>query len=231
MFEALPQDWLFYVAGFAGLFALLVHYLYYESFIKENYDKLKWFRRMVLPHISFLLRQIGEQTGNDQFSRLYVETPIRDGEKAITFEVPENTHHEYVVDKVQSVLTDAHYRREVLLASLKQGDNEMEVGNYVLTGPNRWRPENRAMNPLYSVFLMLTSKYQLHVRLIYNTEEDNVYLLAHHEYNPYNPIFAKSHLEGKEFNVNKGVNMFLEQSWEELKDEMPDDVEFYKYYV
>lgn len=228
--ESLPQDPLFYGAALAAVIALTLHYMYYQTFIRENYRHIKWFRRLLLPHVSYMLRRVDEDVKNVDLSRLYVESPLRDSEHIMNFEWPDDKDYEYVLDNVEPVYFEKGLRPEVILASIKGGTEHEEVSNFILTGPGRRRTNKSVARSLYDIFLMLTSKYQLHPRLLLDEDEGVLKVGVHHELNPYNPLYSLRHLEGDEFSPHKGKDMFLEIFWEKFDEEIPEDIEFYRVY-
>lgn len=208
------------IAALASVIAATVYYLF-SGFIKGNYRHIKWFRRIFLPHVTWALKK------TDLDDDVYVESPYRDSEHLLDIVGAVDNHFgpEWLYSLkaiIEPFLKDKGFRPEVLLASLKGRESDLdEVGNFILTAPEkRKKPHHNKMREL---LMLLTSKYQLHVRLL--KDDDKILMLVHHELNPYNPFFAKKHIDGKEFSPEKGREMFKEKFGEEF-DELPIEVKY-----
>jgi hypothetical protein len=208
-------DPLFVVAALASFLGILLYYTY-GGFINENYTRIKWFRRLFLPHITRAIKNIDKQYENVDMSGLYVETNVRDREHVFDLYLDEETTKEQGLNSVGGELISNHFRPEVILASLATNpEGEAEDGNFVLTAPSRNHTDVSVFGRIYDIMVMFISKYQLHVRIYYDEDKHKLEFYAHHEMNPYNPLYAERHFEAKEFNVDKGVEMF-----KEYKDDM-----------
>lgn len=204
-------DPLFVVAAVASLFALSMYYMY-GGFIYENYGKIKWFRRLFLPHVTRIIGLMDERYDQVDLSDLEkVETNIREREHVFDLYLDEAQTKETALKAVGYELISQHFRPEVILSSLgTDPDGDGEDGNFVLTAPSRSHSDVPVLGRIYDILIMFLSKYQLHVRIYYDEDKHRLRFYAHHELNPYNPFFAKDHLEAKEFDVDKGVEMFSE---------------------
>ena len=201
-------DPLFVVAGIAALMGLALYYGY-SGFINKNYTQIKWFRRLFLPHVTRAINQLDEQYDDIDMQGVYVETNVREREHVFDLHLDESDTMTEGVKKVGDELISQHFRPEVILASLgRDPENQGEVGNFVLTAPEKNHTDVPVMGRLYDIFVMFTSKYQLHVRIYYDENKHRLRFYAHHELNPYNPLYAKKHLQAKDFNTQKGVRMF-----------------------
>jgi len=210
MFAELPveqfaQSPFFWVCAVASLFGLTVWYLY-GGFIEENYTKIKWFRRLLLPHLSPVLQNIDDSTEDIDLSRLYVETPIYDEELALEVDVPSEDYDD-VMDSLGDFFLESGFRPEVLLASLGNREGE-EVGNWVLTAPERNHTDMTFVNRFHEILLMATAKRQLHVRIFYEEQEEKLGFYVHWEYNAYSPLYAKRHFNGKDVSISKAKALF-----------------------
>lgn len=204
----LTSDPLLLVAGLASLVGLFVYWSY-DGFIHENYTHIKWFRRLLLPHVTRLLKK-AEKDG-DFFKGIYVETDTLDSEHVFDLYLEESRMKEGALDAVGDTLIENHFRPEVLLASLGSNSSGLEeVGNFVLTAPNKNHPDSTGLGRIYDIVVMFISKYQLHVRIFYDPEKHRLRFYAHYELNPYNPFYAQKHLDAEEFDIDKGVEMFRE---------------------
>lgn len=207
-----------FVAGALASFVGLFIYWSYGGFINENYRRIKWFRRLFLPHITALLHIIDEENEDIDLEGVYVETDVLDKEHAFDLYLREGTHYLGPLKGVTSTLIDNHFRPEVILASLgTNSTGNQEVGNFVLTAPEKAHPDATGLGRLYDIIKMFTSKYQLHVRIFYDEDKHRLRFYAHHELNPYNPLYAKRHLEAEEFDEYKGVRLLRKYSEDMLK--------------
>lgn len=208
----LATEPLFIVAGIAALIGITALYLY-GGFIENNYTKIKWFRRLFLPHLSALLRNVDEQYKEFDISDVHKKIETRSSEKENVFDLyllEEDTPEE-VTKAIGEKLIDNHFRPEVILASLgRDSDGEAEIGNFVLTSPEKNHPDSSGISRLYDIATLFTAKYQLHVRIFYDEDSHKLQFYAHHELNPYNPLYAKKHLNGEGLDSQKGVRMFRE---------------------
>lgn len=196
----------------------LVTYHLYGGFIRENYMQIKWFRRLFLPHVTRLMNKIDEENEDIDLDGVYVESELVDAEHVFDLYLDESDNMQNVRREVGETLIDNHFRPEVLLASLATNpQGEIEVGNFVLTAPQKNHSDVSGYGRLYDIFTMFVSKYQLHVRIFYDRDKHRLRFYAHHELNPYNPIYSKRHLEGEEMNYTKGVSMF-----KKYKDEIAE---------
>jgi hypothetical protein len=219
MLELLPSDPLFYAAAVASFIGIAC-YFYYSTFILQNYSKIKWLRRMLFPHISYFLKKVDKQTPNTNISKLYVETPATHAEKICTIHLAEEEDEDEVVSDIGEVLLKNHFRPEVILASLsKTSDGDYEVGNWVLTAPTKNHSDMWGTKVLHDLFIMLTARRQLHVRIFYDDEEHAIEFYAHEEYNPYNPLFSRKHFYGEGFDVALGQELFKQEVLPELEKE------------
>jgi hypothetical protein len=203
--EIVQNNPLFVASALASLVGISLYYLY-RGFINENYQKIKWFRRLLLPHITIALRHLDEEYEEYDLSKLYVETESNKSEYVFSLK-PYKTEAPQTLGKR---LISNGFRPEVILTSLaKHPEGYPEVGNYVLSGPekNHGSHGHGVWRELFNMFL---SKWQLHVRYYFN-EEDNEYLFyAHKEYNPYNPLYAAKHLRGEKIDVEEGGKLLLQ---------------------
>lgn len=198
-----PQDPLFWACFVASLIGLAAWNLY-GRFIYENYSRIKWFRRLFLPWITPFLENVDEELDEVDLSRLYVETDVSEDEKVLEVDIP-HEDHDIVMESLGEFFMDNYFRPEVLLASLASDDEgKKEEGNWVLTAPSKKHTGMR----LHELAIMLISKWQLHVRIFYNEEDETLSFYAHHEYNPYNPLLAKRHFNGDDVDVGLGKEMF-----------------------
>lgn len=211
VFSAVASDPLMFAAGLASLVGLFMYWSY-GGFINENYQRIKWFRRLFLPHITRLLHKIDEENENIDLDGAYVETQILESEHAFDLYLRESSR-DYLIPLtgVSETLIDNHFRPEVILASLGTSpEGYVEVGNFALTAPEKKKVDMTGIARLNDIITMFVSRYQLHVRIFFDPEKHRLRFYAHHEYNPYNPFHAKDHLEAKKFNPRKGVKMFKE---------------------
>lgn len=203
-FQFLAENPLLWATAFASIFGLVVHYLY-GGFIEKNYRKITWFRRLLLPHFSFILRKTDANFEKVDLSKLYVETSVSEEEKAFSVDASK-----IGIEDIDEVFLNKNFRPEVLLSSLASDpDGRKEVGNWVLTAPNKSRSFFPANSRIYEVFQMLTAKWQLHVRVYYNEKEDKYTFYAHYEYNPYCPLYSKKHFNSKGMDKSLGVQMAI----------------------
>jgi hypothetical protein len=187
----------------------LISYYLYRGFIHENYQRIKWFRRLFLPHITLLLRQVDDQRKDVDLSKLYVETEAQPEEEVFDLRLSEDVTRGDAVNNIGDYLISEKFRPEVILASLaKHPEGYPEVGNFVLTGPQKRHDTLVGYGIFQEIFRMFTSKYQLHVRLYYDQDKHRILFHAHHELNPYNPLYAKKHFNSVQFNIRRGVEMF-----------------------
>lgn len=201
-------DPLFFAAALASLIGISIYWLY-GGFIDQNYNKIKWFRRLLLPHVTRAIRTIDEENKEYDLSCLYVETKALDREHVFDLYIDEDESKEQALSNVGDELISHHFRPEVILASLAENsDGNAEDGNFVLTAPTSNHPNSTGIGRLYDIIVMLTSKYQLHVRIFHDADKHRLRFYAHHELNPYNPFFALDHFEAKEFDTETGVRMF-----------------------
>lgn len=206
--QLLATDPFFVVTAIVSLVGLSLYYLY-GGFIEENHAQIKWFRRLFLPHVTKLLHDIDEQNEDIDLDGLYVETNIHQREHVFDLYLDERVHREGGIEMVSEELIKNHFRPEVILASLGNNpQDKAELGNFVLTAPMNNHPDVPVMGRLYDIFVMLVSKYQLHVRIYYDEDKHRLRFYAHHELNPYNPRYAKKHLQGEEMDIPLGVEMF-----------------------
>lgn len=195
------------IASFIGLFI----YWSYGGFINENYRRIKWFRRLFLPHVTRILKVIDDQNENTDFDGVYVKTDILSQEHAFDLFLEEEKTKDEVIDDVGNELLKHNFRPEVILASL--GTNPAgrnEIGNFVLTAPEKEHFNAIGIGRVYEIIMMFMSKHQLHIRIFYDPEKHRLRFYAHYELNPYNPFVAKRHLQGKSINFRKGVDMARE---------------------
>jgi len=207
--EVLQTDPLFIAASIASLLGLGL-YFGYRGFIHENYQRIKWFRRLFLPHITLLLRKGDKKLDGVDLSRLYVETNARPEEEVFDLRLREEDRMNGVVEAVGSYLIkEENFRPEVILTSnANHSEGYPEVGNFVLTAPEKSHDYFARYGVFREIFRMFTSKYQLHVRLYYDQDKHRILFHAHHELNPYNLIYAKKHFNGVQFNIRRGVELF-----------------------
>ena len=205
-------DVLFIVAAIASVIGIGIYYLY-GGFLTQNYKKIKWFRRLFLPHVSKIIKDYDESNKDVDLSQLSkTETTTLDSEHVFDLHLKEHYTKETANKLIGNELIENHFRPEVILASVgrQETSEELELGNFVLTAPEKNHPDTTGLGRLYDIVLLFTSKYQLHVRYFYDEEKHRIRFYAHHELNPYNPLYAKKHLEAEKFNVEKGVEMFKE---------------------
>ena len=203
-------DVLFIVAAIASIIGIGIYYLY-GGFLTQNYKKIKWFRRLFLPHVSKIIKDYDESNENVDLSQLSkTETTTLDSEHVFDLHLKEDYTKETANKLIGNELIENHFRPEVILASVgrQQTSEELEIGNFVLTAPEKNHPDTIGLGKLYDIVLLFTSKYQLHVRYFYDEEKHRIRFYAHYELNPYNPLYAKKHLKAEKFNVEKGVEMF-----------------------
>ena len=203
-------DVLFIVAAIASIIGIGIYYLY-GGFLTQNYKKIKWFRRLFLPHVSKIIKDYDESNEDVDLSQLSkTETTTLDSEHVFDLHLKEHYTKETANKLIGNELIENHFRPEVILASVgrQETSEELELGNFVLTAPEKNHPDTTALGRLYDIVLLFTSKYQLHVRYFYDEEKHRIRFYAHYELNPYNPLYAKKHLEAEKFNVEKGVEMF-----------------------
>lgn len=205
-------DPLFIVAGIASFIGIGIYYLY-GGFLTENYTQVKWFRRLFLPHVSNLVKAYDERNKNIDLSQLSkTETKTLDSEHVFDLHLKDQYTKETANKLIGDELIKNHFRPELILASVgrQESSEELEFGNFVLTAPEKNHPDTTGLGRLYDIIVLFTSKYQLHVRYFYDEEKHRIRFYAHYELNPYNPLYAKKHLEAEGFDVEKGVNMFRE---------------------
>lgn len=204
-------------AVLASLAATTVYYLY-GGFIQRDYRKITWFRRLLLPHVSTLIKAYDETNENVDLTHLTkTETEVHDVEHVFDLYLDEDETVDSASEKVNEELISNHFRPEVLLASVgrQTTSKRLERGNFVLTSPTRRHTDAPGAGRIFDILTMMLSKYQLHVRYFYDAEQHRFRFYAHHELNPYNPFYAKGHLTATEFSANKGVDLF-----EEYEDEL-----------
>lgn len=208
MLEDMVSNPLFYAATIASLFGLALHYLYYEGFIEENYREAKWFRRLFLPHITFLLHELDSEFDDYDLSKMYVETTVSESEHVLDIDISDADKEE-VLDGIESHLLASHYRPEVILSSLASTpDGYKEIGNWVLTAPEKNHTDLPAMGILHDALLMIGSKWQLHVRIFHNEEREMIEFYTHYEKNPYNPFHAPDHFKANGLDAERGKKLF-----------------------
>lgn len=208
MLEAIPQNPLFWACAVVAVFGLVTHYLY-SGWINENYRSIKWFRRMFLPHLTPLLEDLDEDTEAD-LSKLYVETSVGESEHTFDINIPESQNYEGVLYEIEEKLKSKHFRPEVLLTSVASNpDGKYEVGNWVLTAPEKNHSDVPAYGVLSDVFKLLVSEWQLHVRIYWNEEERKLEFYAHYEKNPYSPIHSEDHFNAVGMDHSKGRKLLL----------------------
>lgn len=191
----------------ASLVGLILWYLY-RGFIVENYTRIKWFRRILLPHISLFLRHADKKADGWDLSKLYVETSVSEREHAFDIQLNETNDSHKKLKEVGDILISERFRPEVILTSLAEHPDELEEkGNFVLTAPNKSHPKIPGYGIFYEIFVMLTSKYQLHVRYYYDQETNKIRFYCHYELNAYNPLYSKKHFKGEDVDVALGVEM------------------------
>jgi hypothetical protein len=206
------------IASVAASLSGAVVYFLYKGFITQNYQRIKWFRRLLLPHISLILRQVDKNNKDVDLSKLYVQTEILEDKEHIgDLYLGEGDKRDEVVGQVGDYLIESRFRPEVILTPLAEHEDDLpEVGNFVLTAPNR----NRDVLPGYGVFTeifrMLTSKYQLHIRMYYDKEKHRLRFYGHYELNPYNPLYAKKHFNSVDYDSRLGVKIFRRDYAEKL---------------
>lgn len=193
----------------ASLVGLFLWYLY-RGFIHNNYRRIQWFRRFFLPHVTLLLREISKRREDIDLNDVYVESKAYPGEQVFDLRLAGEESWEKKVEEIGDYLIkDEHFRPEVILTSLaKHPEGYPEVGNFVLTAPNKNRSSFGRYGVFKEIMIMFTSKYQLHLRLYYDENKHRILFHTHHEMNPYNPLYAKKHLKGKELNYGRGKMLF-----------------------
>lgn len=203
------------VASFIGI---ALWYLY-RGFVLRNYTRIKWFRRLLLPHITILLKLVDRRNPEFDLSRLYVETEAQPEEKAFQLFLDESDDENEVVKEIGEYLISEKFRPEVILTSLAEHPKDYpEMGNFVLTAPEKNHSAVVGYGVFTELFRMFTSKWQLHVRMYYDRDKHRLSFYAHKEYNSYNPIYALRHFKGEEISASEGV---------ELLDNYADDIEEY----
>lgn len=209
------QEPMFFVAALASVVGMTLFWLY-GGFLEQNYTKIKWFRRLFLPHISHLIARIDNEYEEVDLDHIYTETTVYDDEFVFDLYLPEEVTKEEAHRQIGDELIENHFRPEVLLASLAstQGGNP-ELGNFVLTAPEKNHPDTTGFGRLYDLFVMFVSKWQLHTRYYYVSDKHKISFYAHKELNPYNPLYALAHLRAEDFRQEEGVEMF-----KEYKDEL-----------
>lgn len=209
MLETLPSDPLFWGAAIVAIFGVVVHYLY-SGFIQRNYRKIKWFRRLFLPHITKALRHMDEELDDHDLSRLYVETSVSESEHVLDVEVPNKLEAAMVLGEIErEVFLDNNFRPEVLLASLASNPGGyLEMGNWVKTAPEKKHPSTPFLGKLYEVVLLILAEWQLHIRIYYDEEQNLLRFYVHHEKNAYSPFHAQDHYDGDGIDVKKGRSLF-----------------------
>ena len=210
--EIILSDPLFFASAAASIVGLLLWYLY-RGFIVNNYTRIKWFRRLFFPHVSVLLRIADRRKENIDLSRLYVETETREDEYAFTLYLDESDDEHDVIESIGGYLIDNKFRPEVLLTSLaNHPEGYPEVGNFVLSGPEKSHPSLVGYGVFTEIIRMLLSKWQLHLRIYYDSDKHRLLFYVHREYNAYNPLYAKKHLDGKHVSGKEGVELFKQHS-------------------
>lgn len=210
-FQMVSSDPMFLLAAAAAVIGITLHYLY-GGFIEENHRKIIWFRRLLLPHFTFFLRQTDSSIEDVDLSRLYVETVVTDEEYVFAID------DSWSLDEISDVFLEKKFRPEALLASLASDmEGRKEVGNWVLTAPRKDRNVSVRGSRLYEVVQLLTAKWQLHVRLFHDEEKGVYSVYAHYEYNPYCPLYAMKHFEAEGMNKKLGVEMAHEMLSEEFE--------------
>jgi hypothetical protein len=213
----LSQDPMFYASAVASLIGLTLWYLY-RGFIVENYQRLKWLRRILFPHLSILLRVADDKTEVD-LGKLYVTTKIHDYEFVDEVQLPKDTIEEEANETVKDYLMSQSFRPELILSSIAEHPKGYpEVGNFVLTAPEKNHPSVPAYGIFYELFHMLISKYQLHVRYYYNEDDNSYEFYAHKELNPYNPLYAKGHFNSEDFDAEEGVQLTQENYMGDIQE-------------
>lgn len=194
-------DPMFLVAGVAALIGLTLHYLY-GGFIEENHRKINWFRRLLLPHFTFIISRTDSTLEDIDLSKLYVETKVTEEEHA--FDIDDSVS----LEEIDQVFLDKGFRPEVILTSLASDpEGQKEQGNWVLTAPQKNRDVSFRGTRIYEAVQLLISTWQLHVRL-YHDEDSGVYsVYAHYEYNPYCPLYSQKHFNAEGMNKSLGTAM------------------------
>lgn len=207
MLESLPKDPLFWACALVAVGGVVVHYLY-SGFLKQNYREIVWFRRILLPHMSLFLEKVDDDLEGYDLSKFYVETEMSDKEHVMDIEVGRSEYEE-VHDELAQFLFERHFRPEVLLASLSSSPRGYkEIGNYVLTAPEKKHSKVPFLGKMYDVLILLMADWQLHVRVFYDSENDRLRIYVHREKNPYNPIEAKNHYRGNKMDYEGGRKLF-----------------------
>ena len=203
----------------ASLLGASLYYLF-RGFILQDYQRIKWFRRLLLPHISLILRQVDKNNKSVDLSKLYVTTGVLEQKEHIgDLYLDEDVKRDEGVKQVGSYLIDNKFRPEVILTSLAEHEKDLpEMGNFVLTAPNKKRDVLPGYGVFTEIFRMLTSKYQLHVRIYYDKEKHRLRFYGHHELNPYNPFYAKGHFNSENFNARLGVELFRSHYADKLSE-------------
>lgn len=210
MLEVVLSDPLLIATVAASLFGIVIYTLYYDSVIRGNYSRIKWVRRTIAPHISYHLK-------NEE--GLYVETEVADSGKVLDLEVPEG-EVEDVLSSIEDILKSQGFRPEVILASVgTTEDGYREIGNWVLTGPERKRTSEEFFFIPREVVRLVTSTWQLHLRIFYDEDDERLEFYVHYEYNPYCPPFAKKHFKGVGMDIEKGKQLFFDDVYPKIYGE------------
>ena len=207
MIESVPKEPLFHIAGFASIVGIVLIYLF-RGFINEKHTRVKWFRRLLFPHLSTLIERAQDETDDERVDKLYVETEVSNEERVLDIQVDED-EMKYILGYIETTLKEIGFRPEVILASLASTDEGYyEVGNWVFTAPEKKHPDVPVLGDLYEIAVLLVAKWQLHVRIFYNEEEGKLEMYAHYEKNPYSYLHAKDHFLGEGLDMEKGRELF-----------------------
>jgi len=181
MIETVLSDPLLIASVVASLVGLTLFYLY-GGFIQQNYTKIKWFRRLFLPHLRNFIEHLDEEHEDVDLSEIRkVETSVSEEEHVFDLYLREEEYQEGVMLALGKFLTmHRHFRPEILLSSIGNNPDDLyEVGNFVLTAPEKNHTDAPALGRLYDIVVMFTSKYQLHVRVFYDDRSHRFRFYAH----------------------------------------------------
>lgn len=206
--EFASKDPMFWVAALASVVGLTLYYLY-SGYINKNYRHLKWLRRLFLPHVTRIIRKIDKSNEDIHLGGLYVESFSPKKYRVFDLYLSEDTTKEEAIECVDQKLLSNHFRPEIILASLaSNNEGNVELGNFVLTAPERKHPDVKGFGKLYDIAMMFAAKHQLHVRYYYDEDKHRLRFYAHYESNPYNPFISYQHYEGD--GMRKAAEIFKE---------------------
>jgi hypothetical protein len=137
------------------------------------------------------------------------------------------SEYEQLVNDIGEFLMERDFRPEVLLASYqKDEEGNPEVGNFILTAPEKKHPSVPFLGKLYEVLLLFISKWQLHIRIFYDKDEDKLHFHVHREKNAYSPLYAKEHYRAEGFDIEHGKKLFRERYLPEMNESILKDFNY-----